>query len=178
MCAVLGVLPVPQEAIGLDAFNALPGERARDALLACCSSRAWADRVSAGRPYGTRAQLYAAADEAVAAMTEADVDEALAGHPRIGERPGSGHSAWSAREQSGVGASAELAAANREYEERFGHVYLVCATGKTGSELLEILRQRLRNDPATERQVVRGELGKINKIRLQRLVGPEAGEQQ
>ncbi|MFW6092254.1 MAG: 2-oxo-4-hydroxy-4-carboxy-5-ureidoimidazoline decarboxylase [Actinomycetota bacterium] len=174
----------PPEGIGLAAFNELPVERARDALLACCSSRAWAERVGAGRPYASTAQLYAAADEAVAAMTEADLDEALAGHPRIGERPGSspgsGHSAssagWSAREQSGVAGSDELVAANREYEERFGHVYLVCATGKTGPELLEILRQRLGNDPATERRVVREELSKINKIRLQRLVEPDGGE--
>ncbi len=171
----------PPEGIGLAAFNALPAEQARDALLARCSSRAWAERVDAGRPYASTAQLYAAADEAVAAMAEEDLDEALAGHPRIGERPASGHSAssagWSAREQSGVTGSDELAAANREYEERFGHVYLVCATGRTGPELLEILRQRLRNDPATERRVVREELGKINKIRLQRLVEPDGGEQ-
>lgn len=165
------------EGIGLEAFNELPSEQVREVLLACCSSRAWSDRVSAGRPYGSTAQLHAASDEAVAAMTEADLDEALAGHPRIGERPGSGHSGWSAREQSGVAGSGELATANREYEERFGHVYLVCATGRTGSELLEILRQRLGNDPATERGVVRDELGKINKIRLERLVGSEGGEQ-
>lgn len=172
-------MPQP-EGIGLAAFNELPAEEAVDALLACCSSRAWAERVGAGRPYVSTAQLYAAAGEAVAAMTEEDLDEALAGHPRIGERPASGHSAssagWSASEQSGVTASDELVEANREYEERFGHVYLVCATGRTGPELLEILRQRLGNDPATERRVVREELGKINKIRLQRLVEPDGGE--
>lgn len=174
----MGVLPVTQpEGIGLAAFNDLPAEQARDALLGCCSSRAWAEQLSAGRPYASPAQLYAAADEAVAAMTEADLDEALAGHPRIGERPGSGHSASSSAEQSGVTGSAELVAANREYEQTFGHVYLVCATGKTGPELLEILRQRLGNDPATERRVVREELGKINRIRLQRLVEPDGGEQ-
>ena len=65
---------------------------------------------------------------------------------------------------------AALAEGNRAYEERFGHVYLVCATGRSGPELLAVLRSRLRNDPAYERTVVRDELGKINRLRLQRLL--------
>ena len=93
----------------------------------------------------------------------------MAGHPRIGER--STHAA-SQREQSGVGDDVRdaLAEGNREYEQRFGHVYLVCASGRSGDELLAVLRSRLGNDPAHERTVVRAELGDINRLRLQRLL--------
>ncbi|MGH8823579.1 MAG: 2-oxo-4-hydroxy-4-carboxy-5-ureidoimidazoline decarboxylase, partial [Jiangellaceae bacterium] len=83
---------------------------------------------------------------------------------------------WSRREQAGVhdadaATRHRLAAANRAYEDRFGHVYLVCATGKSAEELLAILAGRLRNDPLSERGTVRAELGKINRIRLQKLLG-------
>jgi 2-oxo-4-hydroxy-4-carboxy-5-ureidoimidazoline decarboxylase len=113
--------------------------------------------------------LLAAADLALAGLDERDVDAALAGHPRIGER--SSHSS-SVREQAGVSddVRAALAAGNREYEARFGHVYLVSASGRTGEELLAVLRSRLGNDPAREREVVREELGTINRLRLQRLL--------
>ena len=161
--------------LGLVAFNSLPADRAESALLACCSSRQWAGRLLAGRPYSSVDGVYSVADAALDELTEADIDEALAGHPRIGERAGAGHSAWSNQEQAGVASAAErthaaLAAANRAYEQRFGHVYLVCATGKTADELLAILDNRLGNDPATERRVVRSELGKINRIRLERML--------
>jgi 2-oxo-4-hydroxy-4-carboxy-5-ureidoimidazoline decarboxylase len=110
---------------------------------------------------------------AVAALDEADVDEALAGHPRIGERV---DDPTSRREQAGVDSTTRdaLLAANREYEARFGHVYLVRASGRTGDELLALLRQRLANDPAQERAVVRAELGQINALRLERLAAEEA----
>jgi 2-oxo-4-hydroxy-4-carboxy-5-ureidoimidazoline decarboxylase len=141
----------------------------RRLLLEVCSSPRWADAVAGARPYGTAADLFAAADRALAAMSEADLDDALSGHPRIGER--ADHAA-SQREQSGVSGEPTLAAlaeGNREYEARFGHVYLVCASGRSGEELLAVLRERLGNDPATERAVVRDELGKINRLRLERL---------
>jgi 2-oxo-4-hydroxy-4-carboxy-5-ureidoimidazoline decarboxylase len=160
------------EGIGLSAWNALPYADAVVALRGCCASTRWAQRVTADRPYATPEQLYAAAERVLAELDETDVDEALAAHPRIGDRP---NGADSRREQSGVGGAssdtkAELAAANRAYEERFGHVYLVCATGKDADELLAILRSRLGNDPATERRVLRGELAKINDLRLRRLL--------
>lgn len=111
----------------------------------------------------------AAADAGLAALDDAEIDEALAGHPRIGDRP---TSAKSAREQSGVGddVRSALAEGNRAYEAKFGHIYLVCAAGRGGEELLAILRARLDNDPATERQVMRTELAKINRLRLAGLV--------
>lgn len=166
------------DGIGLAAFNALPDDRAEAVLLACCSSRAWAKAVAAGRPYARPSDVLTAADAALAALSEDDVDEALAGHPRIGERPGTGHSAWSKGEQAGVRTAAErtraeLVEANRAYEERFGHVYLVSASGKSADELLAILRERLGNEPSAEREVVRAELGKINRIRLEQLLLPK-----
>ena len=156
----------PRSGVWLDA---LPSEALREELQAVCSSRRWVDLVAGASPYGDGERLLRAADAALGALDESDVDEALAGHPRIGER--SGHAA-SRREQAGVGDATRdaLAAGNREYEERFGHVYLVCASGRGGEELLEVLRHRLRNDPAYERTVVRDELGKINRLRLQRLL--------
>jgi 2-oxo-4-hydroxy-4-carboxy-5-ureidoimidazoline decarboxylase len=170
------------DGLGLAGFNALPADRAEVALLACCSSRPWARMVLEGRRYESVAAVLAAADAALAGLTESELDQALAGHPRIGERPAAGHSAWSAREQAGVaGADADVQAAlvagNRAYEERFGHVYLVCATGRSAAELLALLNQRLGNDPATERAVVRAELGKINRIRLGRMLSEEADRQ-
>jgi 2-oxo-4-hydroxy-4-carboxy-5-ureidoimidazoline decarboxylase len=165
--------------LGLATFNGLSDDEAEEVLLACCSSRSWARTVRAGRRYASTDDVLEAADTAVVALTEADVDEALAGHPRIGERPGSGHSAWSEAEQAGVAGATDavqagLAEANRAYEERFGHVYLVCATGRSANELLGILRERLGHDPATERRVVRAELGKINRIRLAQMLSEGA----
>ena len=161
------------EGAGLAVFNALPDDQARDALLACCRAARWADELTAGRPYPSLAALRARAAEA---LTDADVTEALAGHPRIGQAPTTGHSSFSRSEQSGVASAddqvrTELAAGNRAYEDRFGHIYLVCASGRSARELLGILRGRLGNDPDTERGVVRAELIKINDLRLARLSG-------
>lgn len=169
------VLMAELDGLGLAAFNLLPPDEAESTLTACCSSRRWARMVLDGRPYSAAEDVYRVADSALSELAERDIDEALAGHPRIGERPGGGHSAWSVQEQAGVANAAHdvhaaLADANRAYEQRFGHVYLVCATGKSARELLAILRDRLTNDPATERRVVRSELGKINRIRLERML--------
>ncbi|WP_283139553.1 2-oxo-4-hydroxy-4-carboxy-5-ureidoimidazoline decarboxylase [Rhizohabitans arisaemae] len=150
-------------------LDRMPIADLRAALHTVCSSLRWVEVVSAARPYRHTQALLAAADAASAQLTEADVDEALAGHPRIGER---GADPVAHREQarvSGAETLAELAAANREYEARFGHIYLVCADGRTGGELLALLRARLGNDGAAERRVVRDELAKINRLRLRRL---------
>jgi 2-oxo-4-hydroxy-4-carboxy-5-ureidoimidazoline decarboxylase len=138
----------------------------------------------AGRPYRSAAALYAASDHATLALDPDGLAQALAGHPRIGDAAPA-HSgdrrsaAWSRGEQAGVataGASLldDLAAANAEYERRFGHVYLVCASGRSADELLAICRSRVGHDPETERGVVLGELAKINRLRLAKLL-EEAG---
>ncbi|NAS22761.1 2-oxo-4-hydroxy-4-carboxy-5-ureidoimidazoline decarboxylase [Herbidospora sp. NEAU-GS84] len=150
-------------------------EPSRDDLLACCASARWADGV-AGRPYADLAALLDRSDAVLAMLNWADVEEALAAHPRIGDRSGGGsrESAWSREEQSGTAAAEEdvlrrLRAGNAAYEERFGHVYLVCATGKSAPEMLAILEDRLGNVPEKERMVVRDELGKIVRLRLAKL---------
>lgn len=158
------------EAIGLAGFNDLSTVDAEQALLACCAAPTWARVLRETRPYPTVAALLATADAALAGLDEAAVDAALAAHPRIGEPT---DSPTSAREQAGVedAVRTALAEGNRAYEAKFGHRYLVCAAGRTGTELLAILTARLDHDPATERQVMRTELAKINRSRLARLVG-------
>jgi 2-oxo-4-hydroxy-4-carboxy-5-ureidoimidazoline decarboxylase len=165
---------------GLAGLNARPAEAARQLLLGCCSSARWAGALLAGRPYPSGTRLLQCSDEAVACLTPADLRDALAGHPRIGAGAGAGRAGadgrWSRPEQAGVtGADEatlrELAAGNRAYEQRFGHIYLVCATGRTAAELLAVLRARLANDSGTEWDVVRSELQKINRIRLGKLLG-------
>ncbi|MFD3706919.1 2-oxo-4-hydroxy-4-carboxy-5-ureidoimidazoline decarboxylase [Nocardia sp. NPDC058658] len=157
------------EGLSLAGFNDLPATIAEEALLACCSAPRWGRAIVAARPYATTQSLLEVADATSAALDDADIDEALAGHPRIGDRP---TSAASAREQAGVAddVRAALAEGNRAYEAKFGHIYLVCAAGRSGEELLAVLRARLDNDPATERQVMRTELAKINRLRLAGLV--------
>jgi 2-oxo-4-hydroxy-4-carboxy-5-ureidoimidazoline decarboxylase len=163
----------------LAGFNALPAAEAEAELRSCCASAAWARQVAAGRPYPDLAALCDAADAALAGLRWPDLAEALAVHPRIGERAsGEGREAgWSRREQAGIGSEsapathAALAEANREYERRFGHVFLVFASGRTATELLAAARERLGNPPDVEREVVRGELGKIARLRLERLLG-------
>lgn len=161
--------------IDLHTLDTLAESEAERLLLTCCASPQWARSIAARRPFGTVAALLAAADDALAALPESELDRALSGHPRIGDRP---VNADSGREQAAVitagdAVRAELAAGNRAYEDRFGHIYLVCATGRSADELLAILRSRLHNDVSTERGIVREELGKINRIRLRRLVGED-----
>jgi 2-oxo-4-hydroxy-4-carboxy-5-ureidoimidazoline decarboxylase len=144
-------------------------------LTACCSSHQWVEVILGQRPYADADALLAASDAAVADLDDAGLADALTGHPRIGERPAGAGDEWSRQEQSGVAAAGadvleEVATANAEYERRFGHVYLVCATGKSADELLAICRSRLANDPVAEQRVVRAELGKIIRIRLGRLL--------
>ena len=177
----------------VDELNGLPREAAAQALGSCCSSARWIDALVAGRPYRSVPDMLAASDEAVAALGEADLGEALAGHPRIGDLgvvdgPAAGHGdgdagrepgGWSRQEQAGVsgadvGLRQALADGNIEYEQRFGHLYLACATGRSAAELLAFLRERLGNDRGTEWRVVAAELAKINQIRLRKLTaGPE-----
>ncbi|GAA1514980.1 2-oxo-4-hydroxy-4-carboxy-5-ureidoimidazoline decarboxylase [Dactylosporangium maewongense] len=153
-------------------FNDLPPAAAQEALLACCASPGWAARVAGHRPYPTSADLIVTGVAEFDALSWPDLANALAAHPRIGERPegDSEEAAWSRREQSEVQGSAELAEANRVYEERFGHLFLIFASGRSAPEILAEARGRLGNDEETERRVVRGELRKIVELRLERLV--------
>jgi 2-oxo-4-hydroxy-4-carboxy-5-ureidoimidazoline decarboxylase len=158
---------------GLARFNALEEHAAHAALHEACASTAWAKRLLAGRPYASVDDLYQASDAAMAELTAEDLAEAMAGHPPIG-RPKPGDPT-SAREQRGMaGASEELKAEmlelNLAYQDRFGHVFLICATGRTGEQMRDALKERIGNSPEQEREIVRTELGKINRIRLARIV--------
>lgn len=161
---------------GIDSFNALSETQAVHALYACCSSRMWALRVAAARPFADEDALLDQSDLIIAELTETDLDEALDGHPRIGERSTNASSAREQRNVTGADPAVldELRVANKEYEQRFGHVYLVHADGRPATELLRILRQRLHNDPDTERRVLRLELAKITRNRLSRMICPAA----
>jgi 2-oxo-4-hydroxy-4-carboxy-5-ureidoimidazoline decarboxylase len=155
----------------LEEFNAASDEVATAELTACCASPVWAARVAGARPFASVPAVVEQASAVLAELAESEIDLALAGHPRIGER--STHAA-SRREQGAVATASTavldgLAAGNRAYEERFGHVYLVCADGRPADELLAVLNERLGNDAATERRVLRGELARINAIRLYRM---------
>lgn len=162
----------------LAGFNELPAAQAERELRSCCASTRWVRQVAAGRPYPDLAALRAAAGAALASLSWPDVREALAAHPRIGERAagGSREAGWSRHEQAGMDGADQasrvaLAQANREYERRFGHIFLIFASGRTDAELLAAARQRLGNPPAVEREVVRTELGRIARLRLDRLLG-------
>jgi OHCU decarboxylase len=169
---------------GLAHLNALPTEEAEAALLACCGSHAWAQRMAASRPFATEEALFAAADAVWGALEAEDCLQAFRGHPRIGERKAeAGQTAreqgWSRGEQAGLDAAEDatrraIAAGNRAYEERFGHIYLVSAAGKSADELLSILTARLENEPAEELRVAAGEQAKITRLRLQKLL--DSGE--
>lgn len=162
--------------ITLDELNQLAAPTASRALSAICSAERWVGAILAGRPYPSVDALIARSDAAVAAMTEPDLRGALSGHPRIGDTQAAA-AGWTSQEQAGVRVDdAEfmraLAVANAAYEQRYGHIYLVCASGRSGRDLLELLLERLRNDRATEWRVVASELAKINQIRLRKLVVP------
>jgi 2-oxo-4-hydroxy-4-carboxy-5-ureidoimidazoline decarboxylase len=167
------------------AFDGAPIDELRSRLQSCCAAETWVEEIVAERPYRSEAALYAASDRATLALDAGGLAQALAGHPRIGSAaPAHGadgrSAAWSRGEQAGVatadaGVLGELAAANAEYERRFGHVYLVCASGRDAAELLEVCRSRLDNDPESERDVVLGELAKINRLRLGKLLEEPAG---
>ncbi len=165
---------------GVAAFDVAPDDELRVRLRSCCTAETWVGHMLEGRPYRSEAALYAASDHATLALDAGGLEQALAGHPRIGDRaPAHGgdtrSAAWSRGEQAGVATAdatllGDLAAANAAYEHRFGHVYLVCASGRGAAELLAICRSRLTNDPETERDVVLGELAKINRLRLAKLL--------
>ena len=155
-------------------LNSLPAVAARSALGRCCGARRWVDTMLAARPFASDAELWATAERVWWGLGRADWLEAFAAHPRIGARVGAGMD-WARREQAGAAGAAEatlaaLAQGNVTYEERFGHVFLISATGKTADEMLGALRGRLTNDPATELRVAAEEQAKITRLRLDKLV--------
>ncbi|MDB4951944.1 MAG: Allantoicase [Gemmatimonadetes bacterium] len=166
---------------GLERLNALPADEADAEMRRCCGSPEWARRMAAARPFVSEEELLDAADATWDALPPEEWLAAFRAHPRIGERkaerPQAGTAAWSAQEQAGVGDAdadtrAALAEANRAYEERFGWIFLVCATGRTAGEMLASARARLDNEPDDELRVAADEQRRITRLRLEKLLTP------
>jgi 2-oxo-4-hydroxy-4-carboxy-5-ureidoimidazoline decarboxylase len=163
----------------IDELNAMSSDTAHAAFLRCCGSSRWADAMTARRPFASAADVVRAATEIEANLKSADWLEAFAAHPRIGDVDSlrtkfASTADLAGAEQSGVAGTGDdviraLAEGNRQYEETFGHIFIVCATGKTAAEMLAILRQRLSNNRDAELRTAGGEQAKITRLRLEKL---------
>jgi 2-oxo-4-hydroxy-4-carboxy-5-ureidoimidazoline decarboxylase len=159
-------------ASSLAAFNAAPADAAERDVLAWCASSSFAKTIGRGRPYVDPDALWAAVGTAFKALTWDDILESMEAHPRIGDRT----EGVSAAEQAGTATAGDavrraLASGNLAYEKRFGHIFLICASGLSGQEMLDQLQARLGNDDDAERAVVRQELEKITRLRMTKLLG-------
>jgi 2-oxo-4-hydroxy-4-carboxy-5-ureidoimidazoline decarboxylase len=182
----------------LHVLNAFDDEDAAGELRRCCGSTRWVQMMTAARPFADAGAMAAAGDAIWASLAPADWLEAFASHPRIGETRageagragraggsgaareagGSDGADWSQQEQAGVADAAgatrrRLAEANRQYEARFGYIFIVCATGRTAAGMLDLLEHRLRNEPGVELGVAAEEQRKIIRLRLAKLIGTE-----
>jgi 2-oxo-4-hydroxy-4-carboxy-5-ureidoimidazoline decarboxylase len=166
-----------EEKFRIAELNGLALDPATDLFGRCLGVGRWARELADGRPYADLPELLARADDLTASLTDQEVRQALDDHPRIGARPAtrSATAAWSSQEQSAVDSgdvdvAERLRVANAAYEERFGHIYLVCATGRDAEDLLVDVARRMQHDPVTELSVVRTELGRIARLRLVKAV--------
>jgi OHCU decarboxylase len=165
---------------GLERLNALSESEAETAFLKCCGSTIWARRMAGVRPFDSVESLLASADAVWWSLDAEDWLEAFSRHPKIGEKESAraqAHDArqWSEQEQAGANSAGEetrraLTEGNREYEQKFGHIYIVCATGKSADEMLSILKERLGNDRETELRAAAEEQRKITHLRLRKLL--------
>jgi 2-oxo-4-hydroxy-4-carboxy-5-ureidoimidazoline decarboxylase len=166
--------------VTLDQLNRLDDAAARAALERCCGARRWVDAVCAARPFADREALFAAAASAFGSLERADWLEAFTHHPRIGDLESArakytSTAAWAGDEQRGAATAAESTLAalidgNRTYEERFGYIFIVCATGKSADEMLHLLHGRVANPPERELRNAAEEQMKITKLRLEKLL--------
>lgn len=160
-----------EERLTLDELNALDDEDARNAFTSCCGSTRWVTLMVNARPFDSVDDVIESADAAWSKTGPADWLEAFSHHPRIGER-GSGREA---AEQAGAQSAPrtvreQISEINNAYEKKFGHIYIVCATDKTGEEMLDIAKTRMRNEPEQELEVAAEEQRKITEIRLRKLL--------
>src|SRR3954469_6793513 len=161
-------------------LNALDDEAAGREFLRCCGSSRWAHGMVAARPFAALEAIETRADTIWWALEPDDWREAFAAHPKIGgANPGAaGERDWAAQEQAGVAVAAHdtlrrLAVANRDYEARFGYIFIVCATGKTAAEMLVLLEARLRHDAGEELRIAAEEQRRITRLRLGKLLEQE-----
>lgn len=166
--------------MSLKQINELPAGKASQEFLKCCGSKRWAETMAQHRPFNSVEELTRAASEIWWTLKHDDWLEAFRSHPKIGEKKAaesvsSQSQQWSGQEQSGMHDAGKdtidsLAQLNREYEEKFGFIFIVCASGKPAAEMLSLLRQRIENDPETELPVAAAEQAKITELRLKKLV--------
>jgi 2-oxo-4-hydroxy-4-carboxy-5-ureidoimidazoline decarboxylase len=165
------------QGIGLDAFNAMPPQKAMHALYECCNCVVLARAIADGRPYADHDDLFRRADAALFSLSEDSIDSILQAYPNIGRRPGSTKSRY---EQSAVWderpeVMAELDASATHYAHQFGFHFVMFVDGTDAEGVLEAINSRLHHDFEAERKAVRTELAKINRTRLERMLGPEGG---
>ena len=166
--------------ISVGELDEMSQSSAAEMFANCCGSSRWVSEMIAARPFGSRDDVFSAADRIWSSLSASDWVEAFEYHPRIGERAsavaqGPRGAEWSSREQADIETAGDdvrraLAAVNQEYEQRFGYIYIVCATGKTPEEMLALARKRLRNAAAAEVRVAAEEQRKITRIRLEKLL--------
>lgn len=160
-------------------LDALPEDEARVELTRCCGSSAWVQAMLAARPFGQEEAVFQKAEELWWSLPAEAWLEAFEHHPKIGDistlrAKFQNTGDWAKNEQSGVQQASEevlqgLAQGNMDYEEKFGYIFIVCATGKSAAEMLDLLQARLPNDPATELKLAAGEQMKITRLRLEKL---------
>ena len=164
----------------LDQLNRLSEADATAAFTQCCACVRWVERMEIGRPFEGLSEMLEISDRI---WEECDVDdylEAFQGHPRIGDveslaKKYANTKGWAGNEQKGMSSAdpaviQRLADGNKSYEEKFGHIFIVCATGKSAAEMLALLEARMPNDPKTEVMVAAEEQNKITRLRLKKLL--------
>lgn len=167
------------ETKALEELNLLPPATAATEFLKCCGSREWAEQMVTARPFASLTEMGEMADRIWCALTPEDWLEAFRSHPKIGERKAAAQvsaeaSSWSAREQASISNATHdtmqsLAELNQQYLEKFGYIFIVCATGKSSEAMLALLRKRMHNDPEIELRTAAGEQAKITQLRLHKL---------
>lgn len=164
-----------REAAALARWNALPAAEAASAILPCCGSRAWALQLTASRPIVDMQALLSRSDAVWESLTREDWQEAFDSHPRLGESHAKAATqaslTWSSHEQRNAGPSDILREANARYEQKFGRIFLLCANGRTATEILAALECRMHNDAEAEWQEAGEQQRQITRLRLERWLG-------
>lgn len=164
----------------LDQFNAMAVDQLKAELTRCCGSSRWVEQMIAARPFKSVSELMTCSDDVWQYLAVDDWQEAFAHHPKIGDLSSikarfASTSAWAQGEQKGVASASDdvleaLAKGNSDYEQKFGYIFIVCATGKSADEMLVLLQERLKNEPAHEIRNAMHEQNKITRIRLEKLL--------
>ena len=171
---------MPPEPTSVERLNALPAAEASREFLKCCGSTRWADAMTRRRPYAGPEDLTLTSNKIWWSLDRSDWLDAFRSHPQIGEKKAAEavseqSQKWSGQEQAAVQTADQqtldsLAALNQQYHDKFGFIFIVCATGKSAAEMLALLQERLRNDVATELPIAAAEQAKITEIRLKKLI--------